>query len=210
MDLTPQLRQPTEQSSCLLFRFPRELRDIIYSTYVTISGGYVHDTSRNKLCGTDKRVVNLSLMRTCRKACDEMEGLPWKLNAMTFRPLSTPESMQHAGILHAVICRVAQTIRFKTETHAADYLTGEIVPEVSIFPYVRPLIETAKVTRKALFLGHPRGCLGEAPSIYRDFLHQIFNLLSQNPDFVKKLNLASTIKPTCVDPMPAPWSILSQ
>jgi hypothetical protein len=66
-------------------QLPRELRDEIYAHYLREETGYVHVAQTNKLQRADGRPIELALTYTCRLVAEEMQGLPLKVNAITFR-----------------------------------------------------------------------------------------------------------------------------
>ena len=93
------------QSACPLFRFPRELRDIIYIAYIKVpGGGYLFDADASKVVQADGGGrIDVRLLRACQKINQEMECMPLGHNKVTFRNLCTPEMSMPAGVLHATL-----------------------------------------------------------------------------------------------------------
>ena len=79
---------------------------MIYAEYVVLPDGYFHEPGRNILLDAHGTKVNLALMYACRSTYQEMQDLPLKVNAVTFRSFKISESSERAGILHAMLNRV--------------------------------------------------------------------------------------------------------
>lgn len=80
----PQLLSP-------LFRLPRELRAQIYEHHVFKEHGYIHDFVSGhmlrRIDGADVKFqpVRLGLMLTCKMAAEELQGVAFSVNTLTFR-----------------------------------------------------------------------------------------------------------------------------
>lgn len=68
-----------------LLLLPRELRDEIYYHYLKEGDGYVHVPQSNRLRCSDGRLIDFSLMYTCKVIAAEMRGVPLKVNTITFK-----------------------------------------------------------------------------------------------------------------------------
>ncbi|KAF2256055.1 hypothetical protein BU26DRAFT_512953 [Trematosphaeria pertusa] len=101
---------PQHQSS--FFRLPRELRYLCYSHYLFEENGYHHvwDGCAGKLRCCNNSIVALDLMYTCKAAANEMHGLPFQANTITFT----------AGDLVSEHSLCSDALRFK---RLVDYAT---------------------------------------------------------------------------------------
>ncbi|KAK0717146.1 hypothetical protein B0T26DRAFT_751240 [Lasiosphaeria miniovina] len=62
----------------------RELRDMVYEYYVAIDGGYVFDPESDKLKAPSPRAHLFALQRTYKRVTDEITGLAFIHNLVTF------------------------------------------------------------------------------------------------------------------------------
>ncbi|KAF1940300.1 hypothetical protein EJ02DRAFT_231813 [Clathrospora elynae] len=70
--------------TCPLLRLPQELRDKVYTYYLTEDEGYHHNPEMNKLRYSDERQIVFAFMYTCKQIYEEMKELPLKVNSVTF------------------------------------------------------------------------------------------------------------------------------
>ncbi|KAH0437107.1 hypothetical protein CcaCcLH18_03975 [Colletotrichum camelliae] len=186
-------------SSSPLFRLPRELRDIIYSFYVIVDGGYICDTdgfTRGKLKGADNREVDLSLVYSCKRIADEMDrgGLALRLNTITF---STLESV---GFSH-LACQFQQL-----KSRGVDFVRceifqtyGHLIPDSVYaeaqrkYPQFMPLLDRMRAEGPRTPAQDSGLCLerhgpyGEAPSVYRGFITDVLQAAWTQSESFRKL-----------------------
>ncbi|KAK2773600.1 hypothetical protein CKAH01_13518 [Colletotrichum kahawae] len=186
-------------SSSPLFRLPRELRDIIYSFYVIVDGGYICDTdgfTRGKLKGADNREVDLSLVYSCKRIADEMDpgGLALRLNTITF---STLESV---GFSH-LACQFQQL-----KSRGVDFVRceifqtyGHLIPDSVYaeaqrkYPQFMPLLDRTRAEGPRTPAQDSGLCLerhgpyGEAPSVYRGFITDVLQAAWTQSESFRKL-----------------------
>ena len=86
----PQTKYYSAQLQSPLFRLPRELRDRIYSLYMSEKDGYHYDSLIGKMkyhnsSELPQQVVRLGLRITCRIAAEEMRNIPFP--TLNFYPL---------------------------------------------------------------------------------------------------------------------------
>lgn len=79
----------SQPPKCYFLRMPRELRDAIYTYYLS-DDGYYHQPESNTLRHADRSAINLALTLTCKQVAAEMIALPLKLNAVEFRTRLAP------------------------------------------------------------------------------------------------------------------------
>jgi hypothetical protein len=82
--------------SSFLLSLPRELRNMIYETYVWSNEGYAYNHKTNKILRADGNHIELSLSLTCRQIAYEMSGLALHYFDLLFG--------EHAGIGRSVSC----------------------------------------------------------------------------------------------------------
>ncbi|KAF2111064.1 hypothetical protein BDV96DRAFT_186205 [Lophiotrema nucula] len=78
----------TQQPQSPFFRLPREIRDLIYEFYVYEDEGYFYDYEARKMQLRSKGLyqrVSLGFIYTCTQVADEMKGVAFKVNTLTFR-----------------------------------------------------------------------------------------------------------------------------
>ncbi|KAF9695721.1 hypothetical protein EKO04_006355 [Ascochyta lentis] len=207
------------QSACYIFRLPREIRDWIYDQYVQVHGGYIYDPNFGKLTRADDGgKIELRIMRTCRRIWKEMEPLPMQRNKITFRSSSTSESSSRAGVLHATLHRMERAQWYKLCMIGSEFLTDDVRAKIgNEFPQFRPVVDGLKalgdqdIEHQIVFNENSKNSWGKAPSIYRDFLQRLFNIVSQHPDWATRSHKYAEMRRIDADfvaSAPKPWSIL--
>lgn len=83
------LRKMSQRQS-LLFRLPRELRDEIYSHYIRDQHGYIFNSRSNTIRTLGGQPPDLALGYTCKRLAEEVGGMAFKLNTITFRTFLAP------------------------------------------------------------------------------------------------------------------------
>ncbi|KAH8880488.1 hypothetical protein GQ53DRAFT_848862 [Thozetella sp. PMI_491] len=66
------------------FSLPGEVRNAIYSAYLTLERGYFFDFHTNKLATADHQSIELALLSTGKLVAQETKGLAFRLNTVTF------------------------------------------------------------------------------------------------------------------------------
>jgi len=88
---------PSQQLQSRLLSLPRELRDEIYTHYLQEPGGYVHSPTTDKLRCYDGRIIDFSLMWTCKMVASEMRDLPLRVNEVVFKPFQEIKTSQEGS-----------------------------------------------------------------------------------------------------------------
>jgi hypothetical protein len=84
------VRKRSQQTQSLLFRLPRELRDLIYEHYAHEETGYEYHYASGKMMhrrAEPPDVIRLSLALTCRRVAEEIKNVGWQANTIHFSPL---------------------------------------------------------------------------------------------------------------------------
>jgi hypothetical protein len=76
-----------DQYESPFFLLLRELRDEVYHYYVEEKNGYEHNAKTGTLRAVPNNAVDISLSYTCKRIAEEMYGLAFKTNAISFRTL---------------------------------------------------------------------------------------------------------------------------
>jgi hypothetical protein len=107
----------------------RELRDLIYSYYVAIDGGYVYDPlpEPGRLRAADGRRNGLALMYTCRQVAAEMKGLALRDNVVTF---STSNAAEVSVSVRACRFHVLMQDFHERAMNVLFFRRAEITPEI--------------------------------------------------------------------------------
>ena len=165
--------------------FPREVRDMIYESYVTETDGYHFDHESKKLRAAD-RPIDLSLMYTCKCIAAEMSGLPLKLNVIRFTTGSSESERFKAFLLSQLMANLARDRRGAFNTSKGSpfasrqpaFWTPDVIDEVTrIDPQL--LSWTSDASGNANY---------EAPSIYRENVRKALAVLLKSPDYLPTYN----------------------
>ncbi|KAL5113549.1 hypothetical protein ACEQ8H_008558 [Pleosporales sp. CAS-2024a] len=176
--------QPSSQS-CTLLSLPREIRDLIYGSYVRTAGGYVYRFHSNKLVQANGSLIDLSLIYTCHQVAREMRAIPWLNNSVTFSTFFSESTREATGQFHAAIDqqRTIQTnIVDEVGTILFDQSMAEIAEErYPMFDeYIKVLERSKRFVRQS---GEP---WGQPMSLWKDFEYFVLCQMSKHPDFVEK------------------------
>jgi hypothetical protein len=95
------------QQQSAFFKLPRELREKIYEHYVYEEYGLVYDFENSRMrrliSGTDvgqqnSLPTNYDLANTCKIAADELQGISFRVNSLTFTTGESPNGTTHQGV----------------------------------------------------------------------------------------------------------------
>jgi len=202
---------------CHFFQLPREIREFMYSAYVTVPGGYEYDAERDKLIQADGGRVDLQLARTCRTINQEIKGLAMQNNKITFRSFAPPDSDAGAGVLHAALHRIERAMWYKLCMLGPNFITESVQAAInSEFPQFNFVVIGLIRVRdgwdtQTTFNENGSNPWGETPSVYRDFLQRLFALVSEHPDWAlrsEKCRKYSGLERDFLSPLPEPWPVL--
>ncbi|KAI4650284.1 uncharacterized protein J4E79_009552 [Alternaria viburni] len=199
---------PTAIPLPTLLRLPRELRDLIYEEYVRVDGGYIYKPETNRLAHADGSPINLSLRLVCRQLASELHGMALKLNTITFETCFSEASREDAGMHHAINTKIERRKREVMKMFAPQLFTSEMARAVAdVHPWFSPVINGwsrhSLPDLKALTM---RGVYcGEAPSLWRDCVHDVFRQISKSPELNATLLEESVARPRPTALWPQPW-----
>jgi hypothetical protein len=180
--------------SSFLLSLPRELRDMIYETYVWSNEGYAYNYKTNKILRADGNHIELSLSLTCRQVAYEMSGLALRSNTITISTYFSESTRESAGLFHAAI-RTIFFARTRLLGHLAPkLLTPRIAHTVTEkYPMLAPLVNTwfqgkevAMIQEGYSMVHHECYHCGEAPSLWNEFVQFTLKQLSQHPNFMRE------------------------
>ncbi|KAF3040165.1 hypothetical protein E8E11_001799 [Didymella keratinophila] len=204
---------------CHFFKLPRENRDLVYTVYVTIPGGYAYDAERNKLVQADGDKIDLQLARACRMINREMRGLALQNNKIVFKTFTTPSSSANAGVLHATVHRIERSMWHKLcvigpaflMEHVRATITAEFPQFDAVVSGLVRLQDYEDIEAQTTFSEPDANPWGGSPSIYRDSLERLFDLVSAHPDWTcrsEECRSGFNMVPDPEEAIPKPWSKL--
>lgn len=207
-----------------LFRLPRELRDNIYAYYAHVEDGYHHNVDTGKLSPANREPIDLDLIYSCRAVADEMEGVAFRLNTVTFKAGEIDDDTGFYGLhsrggrLEDVLDAVSKTRR-RMLLYVAACVTPQILQDAMAFygEGGRRLVEAFKVTQSGDFR-HPPRCgdewdlvdnwhainLVDPSTQYRDGLRYILECCSADTRFK---GLALQAFDVVSDHREVPWAV---
>ena len=205
----------TMPSPSLFLSLPCELRYIIYQYYVLEDDGYHVHYESGKIRASNNRLINLSLMYTCRSVATEMRGVALGTNTLTFSTGYSDNERIKAGRFGALIARL-HGIKSDLLDWARPRITHELTTKVAHkFPQYLPVLERLKARRFMDDEETAFNCWGNAGSVHRAFVDYTFECLSMHTSFNTVLadapgtengiNVPNVL--TCLNP--APWSLPS-
>lgn len=121
-----------------LLALPWDILEPIFSYVFRVEGGYVFDSTSEKLVTSSGSPINLSLMYTCRSIWEDTKDMPLSLNNITFSTLYTPEWRPWAGrFCH--LCNYHRLLQTDLLFHLRAEITPDMCSEVDRrFPSVMP------------------------------------------------------------------------
>ncbi|KXH69024.1 hypothetical protein CSAL01_07466 [Colletotrichum salicis] len=138
------------QGGLTFFKFPNELRNLIYKHYLQLDEGYKLNPHSNKLRTGNDKPIPLDLMYTCKRAAMEMRGLPFKHNIITF----------------SAFC-------------PHNFFPSQVVKEVpDAYPAFIPLVDVMKGEQLRHLTFNSR--FGKTPSTFRDFVRFTLNTIKSH------------------------------
>lgn len=175
-----------------LLRMPRELRDVVYHHYVKSKDGYVTSFATNKLKNGDGSRIDLALRMTCRQIATETRGLALQTNTITFQNTFWESAGRFQRLYSSLFHRKHGLLR----RIAPQLLSAELAQSMGEkYPQFLPLLEDC--LRGGTWLSHPWSVLaantsdtaglGEAPSLFRDFVSDLLLEISRHPDFASSV-----------------------
>ncbi|KAK1480881.1 hypothetical protein CTAM01_14166 [Colletotrichum tamarilloi] len=170
------------QGGLVFFKFPNELRNLIYKYYLQLDGGYKLNPHANKLRTGNDKPISLDLLYTCKCAALEMRGLPFQHNIITFSAFC-PQSQQYrfnaghfSNMTQMVECDLQRVF---SEFLDSSFLPDQVVKEVSnAFPSFAPLLDVVKEEQLRHLNFHPP--FGQTPSTFRDFVRFTLNTIKSH------------------------------
>ncbi|KAK4164448.1 hypothetical protein QBC43DRAFT_370079 [Cladorrhinum sp. PSN259] len=190
------------QRQSRLLTLPSELRQQIYREYIYLDAeeGYTYDFEAGKLrtASPDKRPIDLNLMYTCRLVANEMRGLALRIQTIRFSTLYSPELRIRAAKWEWLV--YAEHFGAPPRWHVpliAEYADDEMWDEITrrhsgtlLYQYMSHLrdYEEGGSCWGVCWNVYPRfeapqtQGWGEAPSLYRETLTDIFELAMSDPD----------------------------
>ncbi|EXF83884.1 hypothetical protein CFIO01_03907 [Colletotrichum fioriniae PJ7] len=219
------------QGGLVFFKFPNELRNLIYKYYLQLDEGYKLNPHTNKLRAGNDNPISLDLLYTCKRAALEMQGLPFQHNTITFsafHPRSRTDGI-NVGRFHHMMDMMDEELAATFQQLPPRYFHSQVVKEVAAaYPAFIPVLDVMKTDHGDL--GNFQSSYGETPSSCRDFIRFTLNSISSNKslfsDYDRIINEVhyndeyygneSPIEQPTVPPdrlfefAPDPWAIPSQ
>ncbi|KAF9874219.1 hypothetical protein CkaCkLH20_08202 [Colletotrichum karsti] len=174
-----------------LFRLPREVRDIVYRYYVTVSGGLVCDTEafvNGKLRGKHEP-LSFSLVYTCKQISAEMDrgGIALRYNVLTFSTIWDRDLGHLAWAFDGLVNGVDE-LRCEIFHLVGHSITDTIYDEMAAeYPQFLPLLDRMREEGPRFPGEEPlsterHGPYGEAPSVYREFIKDLLRKAVKHDD----------------------------
>ncbi|KAK2013559.1 hypothetical protein LZ32DRAFT_254265 [Colletotrichum eremochloae] len=167
---------------------PREVRDMIYIPYLTVEGGYILDFDSNTLRAANGEPINLALMFTCKRFAEDMRGLAFSLNTITFSTFLSKEHTSIAGRFHTMTqclptwrAHIIDGIRPATLSVPDDIWDDLSRAHPKFAPFLDLVRSCHDLKDRQLPYGSASpGSLGETPSVFRGFLHSVLQTIVAN------------------------------
>ncbi|KAK1723633.1 uncharacterized protein BDZ83DRAFT_652854 [Colletotrichum acutatum] len=219
------------QGGLTFFKFPNELRNLIYKHYLQLDEGYKLNPHTNKLRTSNDEPIALDLMYTCKRAALEMQGFPLQHNTITFsafHPRSRTDGINVGRFCH-MMDMMNEELVAQFQQLPPRYFHSQVVKEVAAaYPAFIPVLDVMKTDHGDL--GNFRISYGETPSSCRDFIRFTLNTISSHKSLFSDYDIIinevhyndeyygdeSPIEQPTVPPdrlfefAPDPWAIPSQ
>lgn len=207
-------------------KLPRELRDIIYTLYTQVDGGYAYNFATNQLVRADGGYTDNALILTCRQVAAEIQGLALTMNKITFRTYHSEETNEVAAHFHNSLS-TAQGAKYRLlDAIAPRYLTVDMIQTIATeYPFSRPILDGWRsLPPLSLAEGEkidgtiywPRLSWGQPHSLWHEFIDFTLRILSTHPEFsdeprpVRWLMWNQYDVRRLIDmKLPPPWAILT-
>ena len=176
---------------------PREIRDSIYYHYVYDAGGYHYNYDTNKLRASGERLIDLSLMYTCRLVANEMHHVALTSNVLHFKTVYSESERRKAALFDVYFWQLetyyTSTLRFLAEPDFRHYETREVTTEIEtkfpqfkwLLPHLREKKNDVSYWDRMSDAGRMIPGWGEAGSVARDFESCLIRLLSTGTAFLQ-------------------------
>ncbi|PVI01032.1 hypothetical protein DM02DRAFT_613978 [Periconia macrospinosa] len=172
-------------------KLPRELRDIIYTHYARVDGGYTYNLVTNQLVRADGGCIEHALTLTCRQVAAEMRGLALTMNKITFRTYHSEETNDSAAHFHNSISTAQGAKARLLDDMAPRYLTSDMSKAAAAkFPCLEWILHDWRHEDypQYLFDGRypnlfPQDSWGQSYLVWTEFVDFTLKLISEHPDF---------------------------
>jgi hypothetical protein len=115
------------------YRLPPELRDQIYTYYLSLEGGYLFDYPTKRLTNADGSRIDLSLRLISHRIADETRSLALKSNAVHITTFHSDELRVRAGYFKILL----DTIRHQKSVRFLKHATRSGSIDAKVAAYVQ-------------------------------------------------------------------------
>ncbi|KAF9876774.1 hypothetical protein CkaCkLH20_05620 [Colletotrichum karsti] len=198
----------------LFSRLPRELRDLIYTFYLVVDGGYVGDgdsifhntlltkkheqnrlprsTLQRQQCilrRADRSSTDIALVFTCKSIAEEMYGgdLALRVNTITFSTFYSDELRLRAGRFNYIREEHVEVENVNIFQHLGECFWGPVYDELqNTYPIFMPLVDAVRKGKPPSNI-HSCPHYGQARSLYSGFVKYALQLAAyyHPPEFVE-------------------------
>ncbi|KAF2022224.1 hypothetical protein BU24DRAFT_405110 [Aaosphaeria arxii CBS 175.79] len=177
-----------ESSKCYLLIIPVEVRLMIYEYYLG-DDGYTFDFESRRLRDSSDRPVDVSLMFTCSTIAGEMDGLPFKLNTLSFTT-GYSESTTTTAYLYNELLHEIHSLEFYVLTRAWACVKKEAIDSISAqFPESQDILNTLREVKsganfiKVLLPAYHDLRCSQTKQEYTLLIRALLDAISINPNF---------------------------